>query len=193
MFTRRQSLQTVSLVFTVVSSSPVSESSSTEVFTSVFTTLSNQLLSVSRRLLYSALLETYLGDNGSFAASFALGWVVTVVSGLASYPIDTVRRRMMMTSVTGKIYMKPKIWYKPLFRCPLQIIPWLWFANLEVWRFHVNDEGSRCQCPSWYCRCSCHIWRRWSQSSLYQNEKQLNLLSCFIPVRQYSIIFKPEN
>jgi solute carrier family 25 (adenine nucleotide translocator) protein 4/5/6/31 len=35
---------------------------------------------------------------GSFAASFLLGWPITVAAGLASYPIDTVRRRMMMTS-----------------------------------------------------------------------------------------------
>lgn len=34
----------------------------------------------------------------SFWASFALGWVITNGAGLASYPIDTVRRRMMMTS-----------------------------------------------------------------------------------------------
>ncbi|WYZ45906.1 hypothetical protein EsH8_IX_000131 [Colletotrichum jinshuiense] len=36
-------------------------------------------------------------DN-SFVASFLLGWGVTVGAGIASYPIDTVRRRMMMTS-----------------------------------------------------------------------------------------------
>ncbi|KAK1401211.1 ADP/ATP translocase [Heracleum sosnowskyi] len=34
----------------------------------------------------------------SFFASFALGSVITNGAGLASYPIDTVRRRMMMTS-----------------------------------------------------------------------------------------------
>ncbi|CAG8455854.1 9280_t:CDS:2 [Paraglomus brasilianum] len=34
----------------------------------------------------------------SFLASFALGWGITIGAGLASYPIDTVRRRMMMTS-----------------------------------------------------------------------------------------------
>ncbi|KAI9498769.1 ADP,ATP carrier protein [Zychaea mexicana] len=34
----------------------------------------------------------------NFLASFLLGWVVTTGAGLASYPIDTVRRRMMMTS-----------------------------------------------------------------------------------------------
>ena len=31
-------------------------------------------------------------------ASFLLGWGITIGAGLASYPIDTVRRRMMMTS-----------------------------------------------------------------------------------------------
>jgi len=39
-----------------------------------------------------------LGMEGSFAASFILGWGVTTVAGIASYPIDTIRRRMMMTS-----------------------------------------------------------------------------------------------
>lgn len=34
----------------------------------------------------------------SFFASFALGWLITNGAGLAAYPIDTVRRRMMMTS-----------------------------------------------------------------------------------------------
>jgi solute carrier family 25 (adenine nucleotide translocator) protein 4/5/6/31 len=34
----------------------------------------------------------------SFFASFLLGWGITIGAGLASYPIDTVRRRMMMTS-----------------------------------------------------------------------------------------------
>lgn len=34
----------------------------------------------------------------SFTANFLLGYVITVFSGLASYPIDTIRRRMMMTS-----------------------------------------------------------------------------------------------
>ncbi len=34
--------------------------------------------------------------------SFLLGWGVTVFAGLASYPIDTIRRRMMMTSGQGE-------------------------------------------------------------------------------------------
>jgi len=36
--------------------------------------------------------------EGSFIASFFLGWAITIGAGLASYPLDTVRRRMMMTS-----------------------------------------------------------------------------------------------
>ncbi|KAL6313543.1 hypothetical protein AAG906_005496 [Vitis piasezkii] len=35
---------------------------------------------------------------GIFLASFMLGWGITIGIGLASYPIDTARRRMMMTS-----------------------------------------------------------------------------------------------
>ncbi|KAF7725829.1 hypothetical protein EC973_009253 [Apophysomyces ossiformis] len=40
----------------------------------------------------------------NFLASFLLGWAVTTGAGLASYPIDTVRRRMMMTSGTAVKY-----------------------------------------------------------------------------------------
>nr|KAJ0225949.1 hypothetical protein LSAT_V11C100026450 [Lactuca sativa] len=46
--------------------------------------------------LKPVLLTGSLQD--SFFASFGLGWVITIGAGLASYPIDTVRRRMMMTS-----------------------------------------------------------------------------------------------
>ncbi|KAJ1528228.1 ADP/ATP carrier protein, partial [Nowakowskiella sp. JEL0078] len=42
------------------------------------------------------LLTGGLKDN--FLASFALGWSITTFASLLSYPIDTVRRRMMMTS-----------------------------------------------------------------------------------------------
>jgi len=47
---------------------------------------------------YDTLKPMLLGDNASLMASFALGYVVTISSGLLSYPIDTIRRRMMMTS-----------------------------------------------------------------------------------------------
>jgi len=59
------------------------------------------------RGLYFGLYDSFkplLGDNPAFIATFLLGWGVTVGSGLASYPIDTVRRRMMMTAGTGTAY-----------------------------------------------------------------------------------------
>jgi solute carrier family 25 (adenine nucleotide translocator) protein 4/5/6/31 len=42
--------------------------------------------------------------EGNFFANFLLGWLVTTSAGLASYPIDTIRRRMMMTSGEGTKY-----------------------------------------------------------------------------------------
>merc|ERR1711934_808046 len=59
------------------------------------------------RGLYFGLYDSFkplLGENPAFIATFLLGWGVTVGSGLASYPIDTVRRRMMMTAGTGTSY-----------------------------------------------------------------------------------------
>jgi len=41
-------------------------------------------------------MPAHLKNN--FTATFLLGWAVTTTAGLASYPIDTIRRRMMMTS-----------------------------------------------------------------------------------------------
>ncbi|PWN97929.1 mitochondrial carrier [Tilletiopsis washingtonensis] len=50
--------------------------------------------------MYDSLKPVLLTGSlqGNFLASFALGWAVTTGSGLASYPLDTIRRRMMMTS-----------------------------------------------------------------------------------------------
>lgn len=42
------------------------------------------------------MLPNHLKDN--FYVNFMVGWVVTVGAGIASYPVDTIRRRMMMTS-----------------------------------------------------------------------------------------------
>merc|ERR1712227_489757 len=54
--------------------------------------------------LYDSLKPILLGDNPSVVLSFFLGWGVTITSGLMSYPIDTIRRRMMMTSGSGTKY-----------------------------------------------------------------------------------------
>jgi len=47
---------------------------------------------------YDTLKPMLLGEDAGVASSFLLGYAVTVSAGLCSYPIDTVRRRMMMTS-----------------------------------------------------------------------------------------------
>merc|ERR1712235_22032 len=54
--------------------------------------------------MYDSLKPIVLGPDSGFLASFLLGWVVTVGASSASYPIDTIRRRMMMTSGTGVHY-----------------------------------------------------------------------------------------
>jgi len=50
--------------------------------------------------MYDSLKPVVLQGNmkDNFFASFLLGWCITIGAGLASYPIDTIRRRMMMTS-----------------------------------------------------------------------------------------------
>jgi len=48
--------------------------------------------------LYDSLKPMLLKDNPLWIHTFLLGWAVTITSGLAAYPVDTVRRRMMMTS-----------------------------------------------------------------------------------------------
>jgi len=50
--------------------------------------------------MYDSLKPVLLQGSleNSFLGSFFLGWGITIGAGLASYPIDTIRRRMMMTS-----------------------------------------------------------------------------------------------
>merc|ERR1711872_444782 len=65
--------------------------------------------------LYDSLKPILLGDTPGVAASFLLGWAVTITSGLMSYPIDTIRRRMMMTSGGA-------VKYKGSIDCAVQIM-----------------------------------------------------------------------
>merc|ERR1711936_1266663 len=72
------------------------------------------------RGMYFGLFDTLKplligGKDSSVAASFILGWAVTVTAGLMSYPIDTIRRRMMMTSGGG-------VKYKGSIDCAMQIM-----------------------------------------------------------------------
>merc|ERR1712004_552982 len=65
--------------------------------------------------MYDTLKPLLLGKDAGVFLSFFLGWAVTVTAGLMSYPIDTVRRRMMMTSGSGTKY-------KGSIDCGIQIL-----------------------------------------------------------------------
>lgn len=73
--------------------------------------------------LYDTLKPMLLGDSKDFLLSFALGYCVTVSAGLMSYPIDTIRRRMMMTSGEA-------VKYKGSFDCFIQILKGEGFMSL---------------------------------------------------------------
>jgi len=48
--------------------------------------------------LYDTVSGMDLMKNAGFVTKFCVGYAVTVVAGIVSYPLDTIRRRMMMTS-----------------------------------------------------------------------------------------------
>merc|ERR1712094_47777 len=56
--------------------------------------------------LYDTIMPL-LGSDAGLGTRFVVGYAVTVLAGLASYPIDTIRRRMMMTS-GGSVEMQYK-------------------------------------------------------------------------------------
>lgn len=65
--------------------------------------------------LYDTLKPLLLGEDAGLVVSFILGYGVTVSAGLLSYPIDTIRRRMMMTSGEA-------VKYKGSIDCTVQIV-----------------------------------------------------------------------
>jgi len=67
--------------------------------------------------LYDSLKPVVLTGNmkDSFFASFLLGWSITIGAGIASYPLDTIRRRMMMTSGQA-------VKYKSSYHCYQEIM-----------------------------------------------------------------------
>merc|ERR1711988_388411 len=65
--------------------------------------------------LYDSLKPILLGEDAGVLLSFLLGWGVTIGAGLMSYPIDTIRRRMMMTSGSA-------VKYKGSVDCGMQIL-----------------------------------------------------------------------
>jgi len=53
--------------------------------------------------------------RNNFFANFFIGWLITNAAGVASYPIDTIRRRMMMTSGEA-------VKYKSSLDCAQQVL-----------------------------------------------------------------------
>jgi solute carrier family 25 (adenine nucleotide translocator) protein 4/5/6/31 len=62
--------------------------------------------------LYDSVMPNIPAEYANAGTKFVLGYIVTVVAGLMSYPIDTIRRRMMMTSGLSKAEM-----YTSAFDC----------------------------------------------------------------------------
>jgi hypothetical protein len=92
--TKRHSHLMVLLAFTVALFLQLLVSSSTAVFTSVYTTplVCIVVISTYHSLTFFAEPVVLVGAlEGSFLASFGLGWGVTIGAGLASYPLDTIR------------------------------------------------------------------------------------------------------
>ncbi|KXS13545.1 ADP/ATP carrier protein [Gonapodya prolifera JEL478] len=74
--------------------------------------------------MYDSIKPILPGDlKNNFFAQFMLGWSVTIGAGLASYPLDTVRRRMMMTSGEA-------VKYKSSIDCFNQVVAKEGFASL---------------------------------------------------------------
>ena len=87
--------------------------------------------------LYDTLKPMFLGPDAGFLLSFCLGYGVTVTAGLMSYPIDTIRRRMMMTSGTG-------VKYKGSLDCAGQVrnyFNWFWINE-----FYLSGAGQGGRC-----------------------------------------------
>jgi solute carrier family 25 (adenine nucleotide translocator) protein 4/5/6/31 len=72
---------------------------------------------------YDTLKPIVLGEDAGLMVSFALGYIVTITSGLISYPIDTIRRRMMMTSGEA-------VKYRGSIDCAVQIMKTEGFMSL---------------------------------------------------------------
>ncbi len=64
---------------------------------------------------YDTLKPMLLGPDAGIALSFLLGYGVTFTSGLITYPLNTIRRRMMMTSGLA-------VYYKGSLDCMFKII-----------------------------------------------------------------------
>ncbi|KAK1379732.1 hypothetical protein POM88_026476 [Heracleum sosnowskyi] len=89
-------------------------------------------------------IECFLfADNqDSFFASFELGWVIINGAGVASYSVDIVRRRMMMTTGEANLYVAhvEKVVVAGCQDCHLLVV--LLTSSGSIVRFLSGTSGS---------------------------------------------------
>jgi solute carrier family 25 (adenine nucleotide translocator) protein 4/5/6/31 len=78
--------------------------------------------------LYDTIMP-YFSDDVNVGIRFCVSYSVTVLAGLLSYPVDTIRRRMMMTSGGG-------VHYDGSFDCAKQIL------EKEGWKSYFKGAGA---------------------------------------------------
>merc|ERR1712105_222187 len=106
--------------------------------------------------MFDTLKPILVGDGGNVGLSFLLGWGITVTAGLMSYPIDTIRRRMMMTSGGG-------VKYKGSIDCGRQILANEGFMSMM--------KGAGANVLRGVCRCWCARWFRQVPGDVHRMEK----------------------
>lgn len=113
--------------------------------------------------------------EGSFMASFLLGWAVTTGSGIASYPLDTIRRRMMMTSGEVCILRSlPRIKLMRCVGCQVQVLARRRPPDRCFRRHVLVLQGCWCQHSPWCCWCWCPFHLRPGPASPLRQEVQVN-------------------
>mmetsp|Transcript_76769 Transcript_76769/g.156064 ORF Transcript_76769/g.156064 Transcript_76769/m.156064 type:complete len:309 (+) Transcript_76769:75-1001(+) len=73
--------------------------------------------------LYDSIKPSLGAYSDNFLATFVLGWGITNAAGVASYPLDTIRRRMMMTSGAA-------VKYRSSLHCASEILKNEGFASM---------------------------------------------------------------
>ena len=116
--------------------------------------------------MYDSLKPVVLTGSleGNFLASFLLGWTVTTGAGIASYPLDTVRRRMMMTSgevstTTWKL-RQAKNSANQITGRQVQVFLRCRQPDRRQGGCQVSLQGCWCQHSPWCRRCWCALHLR---------------------------------
>jgi Mitochondrial carrier protein len=116
--------------------------------------------------------------EGSFIASFLLGWTVTTGAGIASYPLDTIRRRMMMTS--GEVSFGDRIMLPASLTSlgrQVQVVARRWPPDHCQGGCPFAVQGCGRQHPARCCRCWCAIHLRPSAADPVRQEVQVSAAS----------------